>query len=229
MTRPDLLSDPWFKPHENKYALFGLFPALPLSAGSVSRQCGLKPGSWVARIRTSMDGFTLTHLLAETKPPDSFQWVILGVMAAGTLYVAVVRPMLKKNKDPLKRSPSSAHLAQERSVERQMQNLLVELSEMARQISAQLDTRTAKLELLIREADEKIAALKSSGVTIAETRRVESASESGLMRSAVLDPRHAEIYALSDQGRAPAEIAQQLGQPSGEVELILALRQRQLS
>ncbi len=40
-----------------------------------------------------------------------------------------------------------------------------------------------------------------------------------------IDPRHAEIYAWADQGRTPREIASQLGRPSGEIELILALRQ----
>ena len=44
-----------------------------------------------------------------------------------------------------------------------MSNLVVEMSEMARQITAQLDTRAAKLELLIKEADEKIARLGASG------------------------------------------------------------------
>ena len=43
-----------------------------------------------------------------------------------------------------------------------MSNLLVELSDMARQITAEPHTRSAKLEMLIREADEKIAAMKSS-------------------------------------------------------------------
>ncbi len=39
-----------------------------------------------------------------------------------------------------------------------------------------------------------------------------------------LDPRHAEIYVLADQGRSSREIAHQLRRPDGEVELILALR-----
>ena len=43
-----------------------------------------------------------------------------------------------------------------------MNNLLVELSEMARQVTAQLDTRTLKLETLLKEADEKIQLLKRS-------------------------------------------------------------------
>jgi len=175
-----------------------------------------------------MDGLGLTRLLAEGKPPDSFQWTLIGVMAVATLYVAVIRPFLKKKKDPLSRTPSSARLAQERSVERQMQNLLVELSDMARQISAQLDTRTAKLELLIREADEKIAALRAAGGIVPRQSHDESPAETASTLSmpleAPIDPRHAEIYALADQGRRPIEIAQQLGRPSGEVELILALR-----
>jgi hypothetical protein len=40
-----------------------------------------------------------------------------------------------------------------------------------------------------------------------------------------IDSRYAEIYALADQGRSPRDIATHLGRPSGEIELILALRQ----
>ncbi len=39
-----------------------------------------------------------------------------------------------------------------------------------------------------------------------------------------IDPRHAEVYMLADQGRSSRQIAQQLQRPEGEVELILALR-----
>jgi DNA-binding NarL/FixJ family response regulator len=41
-----------------------------------------------------------------------------------------------------------------------------------------------------------------------------------------LDPRHAEVYALADQGQSAYDIANQLGRPRGEIELILALRPR---
>jgi hypothetical protein len=102
---------------------------------------------------------------------------------------------------------------------------------MARQISAQLDTRTAKLELLIREADEKIAAMKSAGVRIAESPasievKADGPSPGNPAPSPAVDSRHAEIYALADTGRGPTEIAEQLGRPRGEIELILALRPR---
>jgi DNA-binding NarL/FixJ family response regulator len=41
-----------------------------------------------------------------------------------------------------------------------------------------------------------------------------------------IDPRHVEVYRLADQGQSPHQIAQRLNRPSGEIELILALRAR---
>jgi DNA-binding NarL/FixJ family response regulator len=137
-----------------------------------------------------------------------------------------VRPSLRR-KDPLTR-PGGSSLSQERSVERQMQNLLVELSEMTRQISAQLDTRAAKLELLIREADEKIDRLQTTMRSAASTDAIapRTGSESPLdsAPTSTIDPRHARIYELVDAGQTVSQIAQSLNRPSGEVELILALR-----
>jgi hypothetical protein len=147
------------------------------------------------------------------------KWAAIGLAIFTIMYV-VIRPWFRK-KDPLSKAPAYASLAQQRSVERQMQNVLVELSDMSRQISGQLDNRAAKLEALIHEADEKIAAMKSAIAT----------SSPGLARMIDApetrppsDPRHAQVYALADQGRSSMEIAQQLDRPSGEIELILALR-----
>jgi hypothetical protein len=138
---------------------------------------------------------------------DSSSWIALGVGIAAIAFV-LFRSRSRTKKDPLAR-PQHLSLAQQRSTERQMQNLLVELSEMARQITAQLDTRATKLELLIKEADEKITALQ------------QAASSSPSIEA---DPRHAAIYDLADQGQSPAQIAMKLDRPKGEIELILALR-----
>jgi hypothetical protein len=101
-------------------------------------------------------------------------------------------------------------------------------------MTAQLDTRAAKLELLLNEADQRIQQLRGStnrpsseaqdqqpidGV-IVEAR----APASNSMPEAKLDPRHVQVYELADGGHPPQEIARLLGRPSGEVELILALR-----
>ena len=96
-------------------------------------------------------------LLAELTAP--VQWAVLGVAVLGTAILLFKPKFLKR--DPLSRSPQSTSLSQQRSVERQMQTLLVELSEMSRQVTASLDTRATKLDLLIREADQKIAILTS--------------------------------------------------------------------
>lgn len=153
------------------------------------------------------------------------RWLLI-IVSGLTIFYAVMRPFRRK-KDPLARPPSN--LAGQRAVEREMSNLLMELSEMARQVSAQLDTRAAKLELLIKEADEKIAALRSVGSRpgLSDIDGARTALEMMALKRAepTVDPRNAEIYALADQGRSSREIAQQLRRPEGEVELILALRE----
>ena len=88
-------------------------------------------------------------------------YLVLGVAGMVIIYV-VIRPFMKRKNDPFKTPPQRHSLSQQRSVERQMESLLVELSNMARQMTAQLDTRSAKLELLIREADEKLAELRDA-------------------------------------------------------------------
>ena len=112
-----------------------------------------------------------------------------------------------------------------------MSNVLVELSEMARQISAQLDSRAAKLELLIQEADQKLAALNAAmGQPIPPGPPNPPAqslpSPAAARPEPELDPQHARIYSLADEGHSPGQIAQQLARPHGEIELILALRPR---
>ncbi|HEV8378422.1 MAG TPA: hypothetical protein VGP99_06195 [Tepidisphaeraceae bacterium] len=150
---------------------------------------------------------------------ETMQWIVYAVGALTIVFV-VLRPSLRK-KDPLNQSGPKLSMAQQRSVEREMSNLLVELSEMARQITGQLDTRAAKLEVLMQEADKKIAELKRL-----ETLHHEPEIKPLEARSAPLpaDARYSAIYSLADAGHSVQEIAQQLDRPRGEVELILALR-----
>jgi DNA-binding NarL/FixJ family response regulator len=93
-----------------------------------------------------------------------------------------------------------------------------------------LDTRAAKLDALIREADEKIAALtdlrnRTNGTQLGDqVPPNEPAPPKPNPYDA--DPRHLEVYTLADQGQSPSQIAGQLNRPNGEIELILALRPR---
>lgn len=176
----------------------------------------------------------MLHLLLVMPSNETLRWVLVAIAGATILYT-IFRPSMRK-KDPLSR-PSGGRLSQQRNVERQMESLLVELSEMSRQITAQLDTRSQKLEMLIQEADEKIAELERAkcGET-PEPRMTPAEREAWTVKpdpapvhiaaapSIQVDPRHQEIYDLADNGAAAPDIARQLNRPRNEVELILALR-----
>jgi hypothetical protein len=167
---------------------------------------------------------------------DQQGWVALAVAVMCIGYL-LFRPKLKKRKDPLEKTPFSS-LSRQRSVERQMQNLLVELSDMTRQMNAQIETRAAKLQELMRQADERIAELRrlqGEPPDIGESSQTHVEPEAPAPKPVIpvhdptlidIDPRHAEIYTMADQGRDAREIAAKLNRPSGEVELILALRPR---
>jgi len=144
---------------------------------------------------------------------------------------------------------------------------MAELADLSRQINGQLDTRLVQLEILLHEADDKIARLEAAThqgacgdeVQAAESELSEQRAEAEEMlsrlrgegRSSLRDvasrsknasketvpsesqepteensenPEHRNIFALSDSGQSAIQIAQQLGRPTGEIELILSLR-----
>lgn len=172
-------------------------------------------------------------LLAVDAPSDTTKWVMIGLGAFVLVYLMILRPMMRGRKDPLT-SPRGgggigSSLSSQRAVERDMQNLLVEYEQMIRNMTAGLDTRAAKLELLIKEADDKLAALRAATAAAVGGASDRTPIDSGRREPpapapAGPDPRHVEIYTLADQGLSARDVARKLGRPNGEVELILALR-----
>jgi hypothetical protein len=167
------------------------------------------------------------HLLAEgfQLPTDKGTWIaIAGALAMMYVFLKARR---KPTKNTLGTQTPYANLATQKRVENQMTELVVELEKMARQITAQLDTRAARLEALITQADERVELLKSltSGPRFAEGIQQDD-QEPQPPDPIPIDPRHSAVYSLADQGRSPMEISKEVGQPAGEVELILALRRR---
>lgn len=114
---------------------------------------------------------------------------------------------------PIESDDIRERVRQRSGVRDDMQVLLVELEEYARKMNAQIDTKTAKLEILLQQADKRVEQL----------RQLINAADPSVVTETV-DPRHKKIYDLADQGRSSHQIAQSINRNVGEVELILALR-----
>jgi hypothetical protein len=163
----------------------------------------------------------MTFLAASMFDDPMTKWT--AICASILTIVYLIYRSGHRKKDPLNRpAVPVSHLAQQRAVEREMSQVLVELSEMARQITAQLDSRAARLEALIQEADQKIARLNGQTPENGPHMMIQPPKPAAPPPPA--DSRYQAIYDLADQGLTPRDIAARLEQPRGEIELILALR-----
>jgi hypothetical protein len=103
-----------------------------------------------------------------------------------------------------------------------------ELEELCVRVADELDRRAERLEKLIAEADAKLVKLErltAGAVThdpLAVLAEAKPRAAAPPMHDG--DPLAGEVYRLADSGLPPVQIAQKLGQFTGKVELILALR-----
>lgn len=125
----------------------------------------------------------------------------------------------------------------------------VQMHEIARELSAQLDSKMGVLRALIADADRAAARLEAATAKALDGRRPPADSEpkpttqaEALLAAGAsdhpaedagqrqngpsLERRKEEIYTLCDYGLDASEIAGRVGSPVGEVELILGLRQK---
>jgi hypothetical protein len=177
---------------------------------------------------------------------DKTQLLIIGMAALGFLLIMqATRRNWRKSHSRVERPARERYqeLQRSASASRDLEQVMLELDQLARQIHGKLDTRFAKLEAVIRDADERIDRLarlareargqQSLDVTIDDGMLAEAASTVAQTRTTpsaqeTLTPRGQQqreaIYKLSDDGVDAIAIAQQMGRTTGEVELILSLR-----
>ncbi|MEM1329978.1 MAG: hypothetical protein AAGG07_05405 [Planctomycetota bacterium] len=123
-----------------------------------------------------------------------------------------------------------------------LETVMADCEELAQRMASIMEAKAARLETLIADADERLAKLERSeqrGATpslAAEPEvRLPRRTHSGDQRPepptspAAPEPdQHGDmrqrIYDLADQGLSPVQIAQRTSQPTGQVELVLALR-----
>lgn len=94
--------------------------------------------------------------------------------------------------------------------------------ELAQRLAAELDAKADRIERLLARADERLRRMDGVSAGEPKPRRAPAVTSADDVR----DPLNRQVYALADEGLTPVAIAQRLDQPTGKVELILALRGR---
>lgn len=161
--------------------------------------------------------------------------IVVGVLA---LTVTLMRRLQRRHRDraaptaePSERLDEIRHRAV--AGREPLDRVMADAEELARHLAAVLDAKAARLELLIEEADRKIAAIEAGGSPpVPAAARTPAPAAAPVVASAAPAPastptglsQRDRIYQMADAGRTPIEIARELGQPAGQVELLLALR-----
>ncbi len=95
-----------------------------------------------------------------------------------------------------------------------------DVHELVQRLASQVDVKAARIEQLLEDADERIRKLERMN----RTDQAHAAREPEPVPDDEPDRVTSQVYELADRGEKPIEIARQLNQHVGQVELILALR-----
>lgn len=112
-----------------------------------------------------------------------------------------------------------------------LEHVMADGEELTRRLAAILDNKAARIETLIEHADQRLAALAEAEERARNAPAPQPAPAQPTSRPQPeppaplsIDPLHRKVYELADKGATPVEIARQIDRPTGQIELILALR-----
>lgn len=161
---------------------------------------------------------------------------ILLIALGSVMLMIVIFRMLRRSSARQRRQPepaeartaSAAPASRGQSPER-LERLMSDAEELTRRLAAHLENKAAQLDELLGQVDARTEELRS---LLDNADRVSSAASSALAPerppeaevSSSADPMHRKVYELADQGLDPVDIARSVDRPTGQVELILALR-----
>jgi len=187
-----------------------------------------------------LDCTSLTVLAQQVTLVSLLPLVGVAMVTAGTMMMVRRRRRRMAQQPP---PPSPRELLeqdrQQRGMRSDLERLMVEIEQLAKRFGSQLDAKSIQLERLLQEADQRIAKLERlQGSTAAmswgsqpvahsaATGQGESgvSAEGASRTSASDDPLPRRVHRLAEQGMTPEQIAKELGEHIGKVELILALR-----
>jgi len=164
-----------------------------------------------------------------------------GVLGLGVVMRSTYRRVGRSRSGPRTSVRSTyAELTGKTDPRPDVEQVMLELDHLARQIHGRIDTRFAKLETVIRDADERIDTLsrllrEAKGEPAVDVTLGEEATDDPphtasrptkvpTSNATDMDSQQAVIYRLADSGLSAGQIAENVARNTGEVELILALR-----
>ena len=162
--------------------------------------------------------------------PEQWQY---GIVAVGILFIIMAMFSLGRARKRTASSRDSARdhvdrARQKQGVRNELEALMVDINRMARDLGGQLDAKIIRIEKANQEADERIAQLQALRDSLNDPSTMASSAADQLVTPQAdadqADPLTKQVYALADQGKGPQDIAQQLDEHVGKIELILALR-----
>lgn len=159
--------------------------------------------------------------------PSDWQY---GIAAVGILFIIMAMFSLGRARKTKTDSRESARDHVERARQKQgvrddLESLMVDINRMARDLGGQLDAKIIRIEKANEEAEQRIAQLEALRDELSKPAAMQADSlVTPQADAAQTDPLTKQVYALADQGKGSADIAQQLDEHVGKIELILALR-----
>jgi hypothetical protein len=152
--------------------------------------------------------------------------LVAGVVMLGVLLTFGIRAKIaRRNRDRPSPRELIEHVKATHERADDAHAVASHLADTARRLSAQLDNKARRLEVLIRQADERITALSGTANGPTAPRAGGARDETPASAAPPLDPLTRSVYDHADTGMSALEIAQQLDEQVGKVELILALRE----
>ncbi len=159
--------------------------------------------------------------------PDWMPYVMIGVAAGLVLMLSKLRSRgATQLGEQLSPSEKAERQRQTDGVRGDLRQMMRELEELTQRFGDELEAKSSKLEKLLREANTKIAELEKLRTAKPASPRLIPAKAIEVEIGEPVDPVTSKIYEMSDGGRTSIEIAKQLQEQVGKVELILALRQQ---
>lgn len=187
-----------------------------------------------------MNGMILLALeMSDLSPAAKIAIPFLGVLLITISMMMGIRKKRRRSHTQGTARDRVDELKQKHAVRGDLEELMVEIEQLAKRFGAQLDAKTIQMERLIDEADRKIAELKQLDQARRDKPQTQPAQPSPLKPQASPNPQpptpnpqppssddalKRSVCDLADQGHDPVEIARRLDEHVGKIELILALR-----